>query len=145
MLGRNPHFFVTGVYEDVLGTGNTIKYETVDGWKYCKNVDVGEPMGAAYPYNTGTLLSGGAGLYCVIGDSSYLVDARKLSYQSYSKFAFVIVIGGKQCYEYVYHSFLSPDGAVCYWDGVDYWFYDVYLRGWLDVYIFMDNEPDNGA
>ncbi len=145
MLGRKPHFFVTRVYKDMLGAGNTIKYETVDGWKCCKYVDVGESMGAAYPYNTGALLSGGADLYCVIGESSYLVDARELSHQSYSKFAFVIMIGGKHCYEYVYHSFLSTDGAVCYWDGGDYWFYDVYLRGQLDVYRFMDNESENGA
>ena len=126
-----------GVYADMLGADNTIQYVTVGNKKYRKHVDVGGATGTAFSYNTGTMLSGGADLYRVTGDASYLSDIRLLSRVSYFKFASAVTIGGKQYHEYVYRTRSNNEKTVYYWDGFDCWFHDVYMRGQQAVHDFF--------
>ena len=122
-----------GVYADMLGADNTIRYEILDNKKYRKHVDVGSVMGTAFSYNTGTMLSGGADLFRVTGEAVYLSDIKLLSRLSYSEFATTVTIGNRPYREYTYRVRSNSEKSKFYWDGFDSWFHDVYMRGQLSV------------
>lgn len=77
----------TGVYDDFMGGGNGINYETVDGVRYRANTHLPDRVGPAYTYNSGTMLSGAADLYAATGDNTYLSDLEALSDKSFIAFA----------------------------------------------------------
>ncbi len=112
-----------GVYWDMLGAkganGDNIAYETVDGVRYRAHNQEESPVGAAYSYNCGTMLSGAADLYRATGEDSYLADMRSLSTSSFQYFA-KKSSSRPELYEY----------AV---DGFNNWFNGVLMRGWVDV------------
>ena len=78
-----------GVYNDLRGGDNSKvnDTETVDGQTYKKGVALGGSAGPAITYNSGSMLSGAVDLYRATNTSSYLVDAKKLSDDSFSYFA----------------------------------------------------------
>lgn len=77
----------TGVYDDFMGGGGDIKYETIDGVRYRCNTPEPDRVGPAYSYNSGTMLSGASDLYSATGESVYLEDLKTLSDKSFAKFA----------------------------------------------------------
>lgn len=117
-----------GVYFDMLGAdgfnGDNIAYETVDGIKYRAHNKIQRPVGRAYSYNTGTMLSGAADLYRITKDQVYLNDMTSLSTTAFRYFAKTSSKEG--LYEY----------AV---DGFNNWFNGVLLRGWVDVSFHYSN------
>ena len=107
-----------GVYYDMKGGGGDVSYHTVNGVAYRAHVDLGSPGGTRYTYNAGTMISGGADLYRVTGNESYLTDAKNLSSRSYAYFPTGVTVNNK-----VYRSYPS--------EGFSPWFDDVLLRGAL--------------
>lgn len=84
---RNLLVASTGVYDDFMGGGNGINYETVDGVTYRANTRVPDRVGPAYSYNSGTMLSGASDLYRATADAVYLSDLKALSDKSFAYFA----------------------------------------------------------
>jgi hypothetical protein len=113
-----------GVYYDLLGAqgGDTPQYETVDGVAYRKGLPLSTPGGLAYTYNSGTMLSGGADLYSITKDNSYLSDIKSLTGATFSVFA------QKDAAKEGYYSYPL--------DGFSTWFNDVLMRGYLAVFPF---------
>ncbi len=77
----------TGVYDDFMGGGPDIAYETVDGVRYRAHSPKPDRVGPAYSYNSGTMISGAADLYAATGDPVYLEDLKALSDKSFATFA----------------------------------------------------------
>jgi predicted alpha-1,6-mannanase (GH76 family) len=111
-----------GVYDDMMGgcTPGTPQTETVDGATYRKGTICQDRVGPAITYNSGTMLSGGADLYRVTGDNTYIEDARKLSDASFQYFA---KLGQTKTGYYTYDI-----------SGFRNWFNGVLMRGYVDVY-----------
>jgi predicted alpha-1,6-mannanase (GH76 family) len=109
-----------GVYNDMLGGGGGVSYETVNGVEYRKHAILTDNVGPAITYNSGTMLSGAADLYRATGNVEYLNDAKALSDASFGYFA---ALGTKVAGYYTYD--LS---------GHRNWFNGVLMRGYLDVY-----------
>lgn len=111
-----------GVYADMMGgCGNCkISYETIDGERYRVGTQLADPVGEAYTYNSGTMLSGAADLYRVTEDQQYLTDGKQLSDNSFSVFTNLDQeLPGYYSYNV---------------DGFRNWFNGVMLRGYLDMY-----------
>ena len=117
----------SGVFHDMRGgvTGE-LKFDTIQGRRYRAHVDVGNPGGTKFTYNTGTELSGAAELYRITGEQKYLDDMQYISEAAYSYFT---------------HYVKTDSGYARQWpanNSKDYdnmpWFNDVLLRGLLDVY-----------
>ena len=115
----------TGVYWDMLGADNTIQYEEVDGMKYRKHVDTGGPVGTAFTYNTGTMLSGAVDLYNATGDASYYADVKALCSDSRSAFCKPKRIDLKQRWYFPYDNKTT--------EGFNAWFDDVLMRAYADA------------
>ncbi|MCM1449250.1 MAG: glycoside hydrolase family 76 protein [Clostridiales bacterium] len=109
-----------GVYYDMLGAEQGIKYETVDGTRYRRHNRDDGPTGKYYSYNTGTMLSGAAALAEATGDSKYKNDAVALTTSSFNYFA---------------HESSNPQG---YYDfeltGFSPWFNGVLMRAYAEAY-----------
>jgi len=108
-----------GVYYDMLGAEQGIKYETIDGVRYRRHNRDDGPTGKYYTYNTGTMLSGAAALAEATGDVKYKNDAVSLTSTSFAYFAKASHIDG--CYEFDLTGF-SP------------WFNGVLMRGYAEAY-----------
>lgn len=110
----------SGVYYDLIGaTANSPQYETVNGVRYRKGLDLTKPSGKAYTYNSGTMLSGCADLYRVTRIDGYAEDARNLTTATFAAFA------KKDADLQGYYSYPI--------DGFSTWFNDVLLRGYLEA------------
>lgn len=111
-----------GVYADMMGGCKpdcNIRYETVSGVKYRASTELTDPVGTAYSYNSGTMLSGGADLYRATKNKAYLADISKLSDASFQHFAKLGTIVPDQ------YTFTSR--------GFNNWFNGVLVRGYMDV------------
>lgn len=110
----------SGVYYDLIGaTANSPQYETVNGVRYRKGLDLTKPSGKAYTYNSGTMLSGCADLYRVTRLDSYASDTKNLVDATFSTFA---------------KKDADVEGYYTYpLSGFSTWFNDVLLRGYLDA------------
>ncbi|MDR2449003.1 MAG: glycoside hydrolase family 76 protein [Prevotellaceae bacterium] len=111
-----------GVYDDLIGgcTPDPVATEVIDGVTYRQGIDCPHRVGPAYSYNSGAMISGAADLYRVTSTASYLVDAKKLSDNSFSYFA---KLGATVAGYYTYDI-----------SGFNNCFNGVLLRGYLDVY-----------
>ena len=125
---KNHLMMPNGVYYDLLGAqgGDAPQYETVDGVTYRKGMPLSTPGGLAYTYNSGTMLSGGADLYSVTKDNSYLSDIQSLTNATFSVFA------QKGAAREGYYSYPL--------DGFSTWFNDVLMRGYLAAFQFDSND-----
>lgn len=111
-----------GVYDDMRGgcSPGSPETETINGTLYRKGGTCVDRVGPAISYNSGTMLSGGADLYRVTGDNTYLNDVKKLSDASFSYFA---KQGTAKAGYYTYDI-----------SGFNNWFNGVMMRGYVDVY-----------
>ncbi|NDV60322.1 glycoside hydrolase family 76 protein [Bacteroides sp. 519] len=112
-----------GVYDDMMGGCDpdcTITYEEINGVTYKKHIDLRNSVGPPITYNSGTMLSGAADLYRVIGENKYLEDAQQLTEASFSYFA----KPGKTVPGYYTYDI----------SGFRNWFNGVLMRGYVDVY-----------
>lgn len=127
-----------GVYADMMGgwsiPGNVpddmrgeqgIYYEVVDGVKYKASTPLSRAEGEAFTYNSGTMLSGGAGLYKATGESRYFTELKNLSDKSFAYFAKLDAT--KEGY-YTYQL-----------GGFRVWFDCVLMRGYVDAYDSYSN------
>lgn len=113
-----------GVYWDMMGGSNEIRYETVDGEKYRMNTPSSGPVGNPLSYNSGTMLSGAADLYRVTKDEKYLNDLKALTDASFKYFAKLGTV--------------KPDLYTYAYDGFNNWFNCVLMRGYVDAYPAYD-------
>jgi len=111
-----------GVYDDMRGgcTPGSPQTESIDGKTYRVGTTCPDRVGPAITYNSGTMLSGGADLYRVTGDNSYLEDVQRLSDASFQYFA---KLGQTKTEYYTYDI-----------SGFRNWFNGVLMRGYVDVY-----------
>lgn len=120
---QKQHLLTTqGVYADMMGGCKpdcNIRYETVKGVKYRASTILTDPVGTAYSYNSGTMLSGGADLYRATKNKAYLEDINKLSDASFQHFAKLGTI--------------VPDHYTFTTRGFNNWFNGVLMRGYMDV------------
>ncbi len=118
-----------GVYWDMLGAegfnGDNIAYETVGGKEYRAHNKEQGPVGEAYSYNSGTMLSGAADLYGATGEQKYFDDMKSLSSNAFRYFA-------KKSGKY-------PDLYEYAVDGFNNWFNGVLMRGWVDMSPYYSN------
>jgi len=106
-----------GIYLDMVGADNNIRYEVIDGVQYrISNPGTGAG-GTKHTYNSGTMVSGGADLYALTHDSRYLDDTRKLYSDTFSYFP---KKNSKGNWDYAYSNFSR-------------WFDDVLMRGWISA------------
>lgn len=111
-----------GVYADMMGGCGDCKivYETINGVRYRASTQLTQPVGEAYTYNSGTMLSGGADLFRVTSDEKYLNHTKTLSEASFRVFASLDKdLPG-------YYSYGT--------EGFRNWFNGVLLRGFMDVH-----------
>ena len=121
-----------GVYYDMLGgvpasEEREIAYETIDGTMYRAHNQIKGPVGRAYSYNSGTMLSGAADLYRSTGKKEYHEDMTALADACFSYFA----KGPGRSGLYRYAS-----------DGFNNWFNCVLLRGWIDAGTYYEGAAD---
>ncbi len=118
----------SGVYDDMMGGGNAINYEEVDGVRYRANTPLPDRCGPAITYNSGTMLSGAADLYAATGDNVYLEDLKALSDNSFKYFAKPST-SKKGYYE---------------WDlsGFRTWFNGVLMRAYAEAYQYHNTNAD---
>lgn len=111
-----------GVYDDMRGgcSPGSPQTETINGTVYRSGSTCPDRVGPAITYNSGTMLSGGADLYRVTGDNTYLEDVKKLSDASFQYFA----KPGQA----------KPDYYTYDISGFNNWFNGVLMRGYADVY-----------
>ena len=114
-----------GVYDDMMGGGSGILYETIDGVRYRANTRLRDRVGPPYTYNSGTMLSGAADLYRATGNNKYLEDAKNLTNSSFSYFA---KLGETKPGYYTYDI-----------NGFRNWFNGVLMRGYVDIYSAYSN------
>lgn len=109
-----------GIYGDLVGASSgSVQYETVDGERYRKGLDLKSLDPTAYTYNSGAMLSAAAELYRVTRQSSYLTDAETLISTTAEAFA------EKDADKMGFYTYPI--------DGFSPWFNDVLLRGYADA------------
>lgn len=108
-----------GVFYDMLGgTGSPDpQYEYVNGEKFRMHTPSASPVGKAYTYNVGSMLTGAAELYRVTRIDDYRADMEDMTANSFSYFA-TKAEGKEGCYTYPI-------------DGFSTWFNCVLMRGYL--------------
>jgi hypothetical protein len=118
-----------GVYDDMMGGCDpncNVAYETINNVTYRKHVNLRDRVGPAISYNSGTMLSGGADLYRVTGNNTYMDDIQKLTKASFGYFAKKdATVTGYYTYDIT---------------GFRNWFNGVLMRGYVDVYPFYKND-----
>lgn len=109
-----------GVFYDMLGAEQGIRYESVDGVRYRRHNRDDGPSGKYYTYNTGSMLSGAAALAKSTNDSKYRNDVISLTASSFKHFA---------------HPSVNPKG---YYEfdltGFSPWFNGVLMRAYAEAY-----------
>lgn len=115
----------SGVYYDMMGADGTVKVSR----GYRQHVDCGGAVGAFYPYNTGTMIAGGAELYRVTGEERFRTELSKSSKGALSEFA-------KYKRAYGCYDFKTDDTAE---NGFLSWFNDVLMRAYVDAAPYCDN------
>jgi len=111
-----------GVYADMMGGCDpncTIVYEEIDGKKYRANTKLTQPVGEAFTYNSGTMLSGAVDLFNATKEANYLKDAETLGAKSFEHFASL----GKEVPQF--YSFGT--------NGFKNWFNGILMRGYRDL------------
>lgn len=131
---QKTHLFQkeNGVYYDMLGgvpatEEKEIAYEVIGNTTYRAHNKMKGPVGRAYSYNSGTMLSGAADLYRSTGNKEYLDDMISLADACFRYFA----KGPGRNGLYRYAS-----------DGFNNWFNCVLLRGWIDAGIYYEGTAD---
>lgn len=112
-----------GVFFDMRGgcePSCDVAYEYVNQQKYRKNTKLTRSEGAAYSYNTGTMISGAGDLYRVTKDATYLADAKKMADDSFKYFA------GKGKELIGYYTYNTS--------GFNNWFNGVLMRSYVELY-----------
>lgn len=120
---QNEHLLRSdGVYDDMMGgcSPGSPQTETINGTTYRKGITCVDRIGPAITYNTGSMLSGATDLFRATGDNMYLVDARKMSDDSFQYFA---KPGQTKPGYYTYDI-----------SGFRNWFNGVLMRGYVEVY-----------
>ncbi len=124
-----------GVYYDMLGAkgfnGDNIAYETVDAVRYRAHNEEQGPLGEAYSYNSGTMLSGAAELFGATGEQKYMDDMKLLAVNAFRYFA---KKSSKNPELYEYKRYPSADAT-----DFSIWFDNVLMRGWADVAVHYPN------
>ena len=116
----------TGVYWDMLGADNTIRYTGEGRNKYRDHVDTGGPTGTAFTYNTGTMLAGAAELYRITAEDNYLSDLNTVCQKSFNYFATGFRKNG-----IIFRKWPSDPKAE---EGFNTWFDDVLMRAYVDAH-----------
>ncbi len=111
----------TGVYYDMMGADNTLRY--TDGYR--AHVGTGGATGNAYTYNTGTMLAGAVELQRATGDTSYGSDADALCRDSYNAFTSTRTVDGV-----VFIQWPTDENAL---SGFNVWFDNVLMRAYVDA------------
>lgn len=125
----------SGVYWDMMGSkSNKFEYDTIGTNIFRAHVDVNEPNGTAYTYNSGSMLSGAAELYRITGEESYLTDIKDLSAATWKQFATV----GKRSNGVLHYQFPVDDTAT---NGFNTWFDNVLMRAYWDACKYDDTYP----
>lgn len=110
----------SGVYWDMMGADGKIKVSR----GYRQHVDCGNPGGAFYSYNTGTMIAGGAELYRITGDERYKTELNASAKGALSQFS--RYIRDKKIYD-----FKTDEKATA---GFNTWFNNVLMRAFVDAY-----------
>ena len=111
----------TGVYYDMMGADNTLKYSG----GYRAHVGTGNATGTAFTYNTGTMLAGAVELQRVTGMNTYGTDVDKLCQDSYNAFTTTRTVNGV-----VYQQWPTDANAL---SGFNVWFDNVLMRAYVDA------------
>ena len=111
----------TGVYHDMLGADNTLRYEG----GYRAHVGTGGPAGAEITYNTGTMLAGAVELLRVTGNAAYGNDLQNLCQDSYRAFTTTRTVNGV-----VYTQWPTDTDAE---HGFNVWYNNVLMRAFVDA------------
>lgn len=117
-----------GVYTDMMGECSPncdIVYEEVNGTKYRAHTALLKPIGRAYTYNSGTMVSGAVDLYTSTKNRKYLQDAKTLVKASFEYFA------KRDAQRANYYTLPH--------DGFNVWFNTVLLRGYVDLVPYDPN------
>ena len=123
----------TGVYYDMKGADNTLKYSG----NYRAHVDTGDRVGNPLTYNTGTMVAGAQELARVTNNSTYTVDLVNLCRDSYRAFTTVRVIEGT-----VYQQWPTDENAL---GGFNVWFDNVLMRAYVDAAIEKEDDSATSA
>ncbi len=110
----------TGVYYDMMGADNTIRYDN----GYRAHVGTGERTGTALTYNTGTMLSGAVELQQRVNDVTYGSDVEALCENSYKAFTSSRTINGR-----VFTQWPTDENTL---NGFNAWFDNVLMRAYVD-------------
>ena len=98
---------------------------------YFSTTDMVDPDMTAYTYNVGTMISGGAALYKVTGEETYLEDAKHSAKGTYDVFAKATQVDGKTLYQYAPARDNLYNGPV--------WFNLILLEGYLELFPYDEN------
>lgn len=121
-----------GVYYDMCGgVKGEIQYVTIGRFTYRDHVDIGNPGGTAYTYNTGTMLAGAAELYRATGEAVYQSDVNNLCLNSNKYFS-----KGRRISRVVYYDWPTDNVAT---SGFNTWFDDVLMRAYVDAVPYNTN------
>lgn len=122
------------LFWDMCGGKSEWKTRAIKGVEYRQHVDIGGCSGETYSYNTGSLISGGADLYRLTGDSTYLDDIRQYINSATTGFTrpMAFTNKGKRVVLHLYHDKYgnAEQGRA--------WFNDVLIRSFIDA-----NEVDS--
>lgn len=92
----------------------------------------GANEGSRYTYNTGSVISGAAGLYRLTGDGNYLLQGRLMAEGAYHYFAKTVTVGGKEMQMYDCRASLL--------------FNEVLMQGYLDLAnAVKETETESGS
>lgn len=125
----------TGVYHDMLGADNTLRYTRQGDAMLRRHVATGPAVGTAYTYNTGTMLAGSIALFATTGEEHYRADALAMVESSFAHFSVPHVIEGVS-----YRKWPTDSDAL---HGFNAWFANVLLRAHVDVALALP--ADTGA
>ncbi len=106
----------------------------IDGVEYRQHVDIGDCTGEVFSYNTGSIISGGADLYRLTGDQTYLEDIRQFINTATTGFTrrYAFTKDGVRTVLHPYHDkYGKPEIG-------NAWFNDVLIRSFIDA-----NEVDS--
>lgn len=117
------------LFWDMCGGKGEWTTRTTNGVEYRRHVDIGDCSGETFSYNTGSVISGGADLYRLTGDSTYLDDIRQLVNSATTGFTrpMAFTNKGKRVVLHLYHDKYgkAEQGRA--------WFNDVLVRSFIDA------------